>query len=208
MLNETMLSVLSITGAITLGAMSPGQSFILVARTAVASSRRDGMAVALGMGIGCFIFALIALLGLQSLLMALPWLYTTLKIVGGAYLIYLAFGMVRNARLPLTVEASSGQQLGFRRAFTTGLLTQLGNPNTAIVFGSVFAALLSHKIPAVMYILLPLIALTVDLLWYAFVAFVLSSPRPRLTYLRFKAWFDRLGGSVLALLGLKLMFNK
>lgn len=208
MMSETLLSVLSITGAITLGAMSPGQSFILVARTAVASSRRDGMAVALGMGTGCFVFALIALLGLQSLLLALPWLYTTLKMLGGAYLIYLAFRMLRAASQPLTVEATGGQQWGFRRAFTTGLLTQLGNPNTAIVFGSVFAALLSHTIEPVLYIVLPLIALAVDLLWYAFVAFVLSSPRPRRVYLRFKAWFDRLGGSVLALLGLKLMFNK
>lgn len=48
MLSETALSIMSITGAIALGAMSPGQSFILVARTAVASSRGDGMAVALG----------------------------------------------------------------------------------------------------------------------------------------------------------------
>lgn len=37
MLSETTLSIVSITGAIALGAMSPGQSFILVARTAVAS---------------------------------------------------------------------------------------------------------------------------------------------------------------------------
>ncbi|WP_431225821.1 LysE family translocator [Serratia sp. L9] len=207
-MNETLLSVLSITGAITLGAMSPGPSFILVARTAVASSRRDAMAVALGMGMGCFIFALIALLGLQSLLLALPWLYTTLKMLGGAYLIYLAFRMLRGANQPLVVEAVGYEPLGLRRAFTTGLLTQLGNPNTAIVFGSVFAALLSHHIPLVLYIVLPLIALSVDLLWYAFVAFVLSSPRPRRVYLRFKAWFDRLGGGVMALLGLKLMLNK
>ncbi len=79
MLSETALSIISITGAIALGAMSPGQSFILVARTAVASSRGDGMAVALGMGVGCFVFALLALLGLQSLLLALPWLYGTSK---------------------------------------------------------------------------------------------------------------------------------
>jgi threonine/homoserine/homoserine lactone efflux protein len=208
MMSETALSVLSISGAITLGAMSPGQSFILVARTAVASSRRDGMAVALGMGVGCFIFALIALLGLQSLLLALPWLYTTLKVLGGAYLIYLACKMLRGARQSLNVEAVGEQHLGFRKAFTTGLLTQLGNPNTAIVFGSVFAALLSHKISPVMYVVLPVIALTIDVLWYAFVAFVLSSPRPRRTYLRFKAWFDRLGGGVLALIGLKLMLNR
>ncbi|AGQ30035.1 LysE family translocator [Serratia liquefaciens] len=208
MISETALSVLSITGAIALGAMSPGQSFILVARTAVASSRRDGMAVALGMGVGCFIFALVALLGLQSLLLALPWLYSTLKVLGGAYLVYLAFKMLRGASQPLNVEAVGAQSLGFCKAFTTGLLTQLSNPNTAIVFGSVFAALLSHKISPLMYIILPVIALTVDVLWYAFVAFVLSSPRPRRAYLRFKAWFDRVGGGVLALLGVKLMLNR
>jgi threonine/homoserine/homoserine lactone efflux protein len=208
MLSETALSILSITGAIALGAMSPGQSFILVARTAVASSRFDGMAVALGMGVGCFIFALLALLGLQSLLLAVPWLYGTLKLLGGAYLIYLAFNMLRGASRPLNIGAAGSRQLGFRNAFTAGLLTQLGNPNTAIVFGSVFAALLSHKISPLMYLLLPLIALTVDVLWYAFVAYVLSSPRPRRVYLRFKAWFDRLGGGVLALLGLKLMLNR
>ncbi|CAI0813595.1 LysE family translocator [Serratia ficaria] len=207
-MNETLLSVLSITGAIALGAMSPGQSFILVARTAVASSRRAGMAVALGMGVGCFIFALLALLGLQSLLLALPWLYGTLKLLGGAYLIYLAFNMLRGASRPLNVEAVGSRPLGMRKAFTTGLLTQLGNPNTAIVFGSVFAALLSHEISPLMYLLLPTIALTVDVLWYAFVAFVLSSPRPRRIYLRFKAWFDRLSGGVLALLGLKLMLSR
>ena len=89
---------------------------------------------------------------------------------------------------------------------TTGLLTQLGNPNTAIVFASVFAALLSHAIAPWMYVALP-IALAVDVAWYAFVAFVLSSPRPRRIYLRFKAWFDRSGG-VLALLGIKLMLSR
>ncbi|VEA72453.1 Threonine efflux protein [Serratia rubidaea] len=208
MTEETLLSVLSITGAIALGAMSPGQSFILVARTAVASSRRDGMAVALGMGVGCAVFALLALLGLQSLLLAVPWLYGTLKVFGGAFLVYLAIKMLRGARQPLSLQGGDGIRLGARKAFTTGLLTQLGNPNTAIVFGSIFAALLSHRIAPVMYLLLPLIALVVDLVWYAFVAFVLSSPRPRQIYLRFKAWFDRVGGGVLALLGLKLMLNK
>ncbi|HFF8971649.1 MULTISPECIES: LysE family translocator [Serratia] len=208
MLSETVLSIISITGAIALGAMSPGQSFILVARTAVASSRGDGMAVALGMGVGCFVFALLALLGLQSLLLALPWLYGTLKLLGGAYLIYLAFNMLRGANRPLNVDGVGGQPLGWRKAFTTGLLTQLGNPNTAIVFASVFAALLSHAIAPWMYVALPLIALAVDVAWYAFVAFVLSSPRPRRIYLRFKAWFDRLSGGVLALLGIKLMLSR
>ena len=70
-----IVSVLSIAGAIALGAMSPGPSFIMVARTAVASSRTDGLAAALGMGVGGVLFASVALLGLHAVLSAVPWLY-------------------------------------------------------------------------------------------------------------------------------------
>ena len=54
---ENLLSILSIAGAISIGAMSPGPSFVMVARTAVSSSRADGLAAALGMGAGGVLFA-------------------------------------------------------------------------------------------------------------------------------------------------------
>jgi threonine/homoserine/homoserine lactone efflux protein len=40
--------------------------------------------------------------------------------------------------------------------------------------------------------------------WYALVALVLSSDRPRLAYLRFKTWIDRAAGGVMIALGLRL----
>ena len=89
---DTTLAILSIAGAITLGAISPGPSFVMVARTAVASSRADGLAAALGMGVGGVIFAAAALLGLHVVLTAVPWLYLGLKVLGGAYLLFLGVG--------------------------------------------------------------------------------------------------------------------
>jgi threonine/homoserine/homoserine lactone efflux protein len=49
---DSSVAVLAALGAILLGAISPGPSFVLVARTAVAVSRRDALATALGMGAG------------------------------------------------------------------------------------------------------------------------------------------------------------
>lgn len=57
---DITVAVLSIAGAIALGAISPGPSFVLVARTAVARSRTDGLATALGMGVGGVFFAVAA----------------------------------------------------------------------------------------------------------------------------------------------------
>jgi hypothetical protein len=49
---EVWMLLGAIFGAILIGAMSPGPSFVLVARTAVAVSRPAGIATALGMGLG------------------------------------------------------------------------------------------------------------------------------------------------------------
>ena len=61
-----LLPFLGILAAVTLGAISPGPSFVFVARSAVALSRAEGLAAALGMGIGGVGFAALALLGLLS----------------------------------------------------------------------------------------------------------------------------------------------
>jgi len=87
---DNTLSLLGIAGAMAVGAMSPGPSFVMVARTAVAS-RGDGLAAALGMGAGGLVFAIAALAGLQAAFLAVPGLYLAIKGFGGAYLVYLGF---------------------------------------------------------------------------------------------------------------------
>lgn len=202
-----LLALLTISTTILLGAMSPGQSFILVARTAVSSSRRGALAVSLGMGVGCMIFAIIALTGLHSILTLVPWLYTALKTAGGIYLIWLALKIFFRPQTTIDLGSTQGSELNIRRAFITGLMTQLSNPNTALVFGSIFAATLSHKIPVYMYLLLPVLALLIDFVWYGLVAYALSSDRPRRWYLGYRRYLDRLSGCVMAILGVRLIMK-
>ena len=105
---ETAVAVLGIAGAITLGAMSPGPSFLMVARASIAASRADGLAAALGMGVGGVLFAVMALAGLHVVLIAVPWLYAVLKIAGGAYLIFIGWMIWRGARQPVRLADESG----------------------------------------------------------------------------------------------------
>jgi hypothetical protein len=80
---ELSAAILGIAVALTLGAISPGPSFIMVARASVAVSRRDGLAAAVGMGIGGVFFSAIALLGLISILTAIRLLHLGRKVFGG-----------------------------------------------------------------------------------------------------------------------------
>src|SRR5688500_19104485 len=99
--------LLGIAGAMIVGAMSPGPSFVMVARTAVAS-RGDGLAAALGMGAGGIVFAVAALVGLQAAFLAVPALYLGGELLGGAYLVYLGIRIWRGAREPLAVSQEEG----------------------------------------------------------------------------------------------------
>ena len=47
-----LLPLLGIAGALAVGVVSPGPSFVMVARTAVSLSRIEGVAAAFGMGVG------------------------------------------------------------------------------------------------------------------------------------------------------------
>jgi threonine/homoserine/homoserine lactone efflux protein len=205
---NSSVALASIVGALLIGAISPGPSFVLVARTAIATSRCDGLAAALGMGIGGVILGSLALLGLRTLLMQAAWLYLGLKAIGGLYLIYLGIRLWRGAGEPLAVaDEDEPAAARPRRSFGLGLATQLCNPKTAVVYASIFAALLPAHPPAWMWVALPPLIFAVEAGWYAVVALLFSTARPRAAYLRSKRWIDRLAGSVLGALGARLIVD-
>ena len=199
-------TLLSILGVFMLGAMSPGPSFIVVSRIAVMGTRADGIAAALGMGVGGFIFAVVAVAGLTALLMQVGWLSLVLRLAGGAYLIWLGINIWRGASEPVAVTDDTPERPGHsRKAFVRALLVQLSNPKTAIFYASMFAAMLPASPPHWMLVVLPVLLFCNEFVWYAIVAVAFSSRKPRAAYLHTKAWIDRAAGAVVGALGIKLV---
>jgi len=197
-------ALLSIVAALAVGVVSPGPSFVMVARVAAGSSRARGLSTALGIGVGGTVFGALALLGLQGLFATVPALYLGLKIVGGLYLCWLGLMVWRSAGRKVAATAIAPTEGKAAGSFWLGLTTQLSNPKTAVVYASVFAAFLPpHFSPAFAAALL-LAVFTVETGWYALVAYVLSSPAPQRAYLACKKWVDRTAGLVMVGLGLKL----
>lgn len=200
--------VVGILCAIAIGAISPGPSFVLVSRVAIGTSRRDGLAAALGMGLGGMVFSTLALLGLTALLLQVEWLYLVLKLAGGAYLIYLGLRIVMGARAPMSVASATAPMEGsFRRSFMLGFLTQISNPKTAIVYASIFAAFLPVTPSLLLLLVLPPALFVIEAGWYAIVAYAFSAPAPRRAYLRLKFWIDAIAGLVMGALGARLIVD-
>jgi threonine/homoserine/homoserine lactone efflux protein len=196
--------------ALLAGVLSPGPSFVMAARTAVAKSRDDGLVLSLGLAIGAALIAALCLAGLHAVLIAVPVLYMALKLAGGLYLAYIAWNIWKGAPMPLDVgdverEAGTPAPRHLMASFRLGLLTSISNPKTAIVYGSVFAALLPAHFPLMGSILVAGGALVMEFAWYAIVVLVLSSPAPRAAYMRGKTAIDRIAAGVMGLLAVRLI---
>lgn len=201
--------IAAIAGVLLVGAMSPGPSFLVVAQNALSKSRAHGVATALGTGLGVAIFAVLASFGVTALIETVPSAYLVFKILGGAYLLYLAVRIWRGASEPLVTEVPAGEkQSTLFQSFMLGLVTQTSNPKTALVIAGIFAAFVPSEPPQHTTALVAVIAFIIDFSWYALVAISLSLPKSRGVYQRAKAGFDRTAALFLGAVGVKLLLSR
>jgi threonine/homoserine/homoserine lactone efflux protein len=197
--------LLAIAIVFVLGTISPGPSFILVAKTAVSKPFSEGLGVSFGLAFGAVFFTLLAIFGLYALFETVPFLYGIFKFIGGIYLIYLAYKIWKHSNESIIMDVKlEKKSKGFFKAILFGFLTQISNPKTAIIIGSIFAALLPQELPAYSEVLLCLIAFFIDAIWYCLVVLLLSRKKSQKIYLQFKKYIDRVAGTLLAAVGIKL----
>jgi len=199
--------ILPIVLALLLGSMSPGPSFLIVAQAAMSKSRAEAIAISFGMGTGAAIFALLASIGLYVVIENVPWLYALLKVAGGLYLCFLAYKIWKSSKIQNEEHLENNNTHGIFKSFLLGLITQISNPKTAIVFGGVFAAFLPADVPEYSYILLCISSFLVDTGWYILVALILSTKKAQGAYSRHKKKIITLFSGFMGLMGLKLATN-
>ena len=117
----------------------PGPAIVLIMKSAVLRGRRSAVTTALGAFCGDLVWVGASLMGLTALLTASRPAFETLRFVGAAYLIYLGVRLLFRRKGAGVVDASTatvGRRPG-RDAFAQGVLCELSNPKTLLVFTSV-----------------------------------------------------------------------
>ncbi|WP_269584294.1 LysE family translocator [Roseibium sp. Sym1] len=129
MTTETFLAFLAATA---LFAYMPGPALLYTAAQTIARGRRAGFMAAAGIHLGCYVHVLAAAFGLSALFSVVPTLYFALKLVGGAYLVFLGVQMIRTR--VAAGPAPDLPQKSTRRAFMDSVLVEVLNPKVAIFF--------------------------------------------------------------------------
>lgn len=128
---DTLTNTVSAILAFAVLAGSPGPATLSVAAVAMARGRDRATALAGGLTLGLAAWGLLAMLGLGALLPRWAGALTALKLVGGTYLLWLAWQSARSAlsAAPPPDRSDTGGGL-FRR----GLLLNLLNPKAALAW--------------------------------------------------------------------------
>jgi threonine/homoserine/homoserine lactone efflux protein len=131
MLDLTQLA-LYVAAALLL-AVTPGPGLFYVAARTLAGGRAEGVASSFGTGLGGLVHVLAGSLGISALVLASADLFTALKLLGAAYLVWLGVRTFQAARRD-ALAGCTAPPVGMRRAFREGVLVEALNPKTAAFF--------------------------------------------------------------------------
>ena len=187
-----------------LGAVSPGPAVLMSARTGVTEGLRTGFFLAAGIGVGGVVWASAALFGLAVVFQAAPTLLWLFKIIGGAYLVWMAVSMWRHASEPLDTTETGRPPRSAASAFRLGLITQLANPKPAVLFSAIFIGTVPPGTPGWVVVALLGVVFLNETVWNTFVARIFSFNRSKAVYINLKSVIDRCFGGLLAALGVKI----
>lgn len=112
-------------------AASPGPANISNAAIAMRYGRRASVVYGLGLSVALVFWGILAATGMGAVLQASAWLLAVLKVLGGAYLLWLAWHSGRSALRP---DAVKDVEIGAGRWFWRGVILNLSNPKSVIAW--------------------------------------------------------------------------
>lgn len=125
-------------------AVTPGPDMLTILSRSITQGRAAGFATLAGVTTGCLVHITAAALGVSSVFLAVPVAYDALRYAGAAYLLYLAWGMVKpGARAALPVGGGGARVVGPNRAESWrlarhGFMTNALNPKVALFYVALF----------------------------------------------------------------------
>ena len=181
--------------------MIPGPTIILVLTYALTQGRKVAVASAAGVAFGDLVAMTASLAGLGALVLASATLFTVIKWIGAAYLVWMGIGMIRSAGA-MQVATAKAPALPAGRIFKNAALVTALNPKSIVFFIAFVPQFITTGAP-----LLPqfgvLIGTFVGLAFLNALIYALLADRLRGTIRKpaVLGWMTRLGGGVLVAMG-------
>tara|TARA_R110002050_G_scaffold204327_1_gene339651 strand:+ start:142585 stop:143217 length:633 start_codon:yes stop_codon:yes gene_type:complete len=206
---ETLFSsmVYSVIGIHLLAVMSPGPDFIMSVRNSLTYSRKTGMWTGLGFGLGIGVHVLYSIFGLGLIISKSILIYSIIKYLGAAYLIYIGIMSLRSNSSSLGVsETIKKDDISALKAVRIGFLTNVLNPKATLFFLSLFTIVVGPDVPWHTLLFLGIILMVNTALWFIFLAYLVTHSRILPVFEKYQNAFNNTFGGILIAIGIKVAF--
>lgn len=190
--------------------MSPGPDLVICIKNTLKYSRSIGIWTALGFACGVLVHISYCLLGIAFLISQSILLFSIVKLIGAAYLIFLgvkALFSKSDSKLDFTVSETQ-KTLKPWQAWRDGFMTNLLNPKATLYFLGFFSVVIPPDLAPMNLVIISLALFFITFAWFGFVATVMTVKPIRDKFLRIEKRADQVFGGILILLGLKVATAK
>lgn len=197
----------TICAAFFVVAASPGPATLAVSTVSAASGRRSGMLFGAGLALGLAFWGLVAATGLGAILQTTAHLLVLLKITGGLYLLWLAYGSARAAMRRDDVDGGADDHAfnNSGRWFARGLALNLSNPKAVVAWMAALSVGLGAEDGMLSVVIATLGCALIGLLIYAAYAAAFSLSSVMFGYKKFRRGIDGTVAALFAIAGLALL---
>ena len=190
--------------------LTPGPDTAYILGRSIAQGREAGIASALGICVGSIFHSCAAALGLSAILATSAVAFAAIKLLGGAYLIFLGIKMLLDRRRQLSLPSN------FRRrttiaAFRQGIFTNVLNPKVALFFLAFLPQFIdpASNMKLLAFLALGLTFVTTGTIWCLILAWFGSALSERLRENEtIGQWLNRAAGALFVFLGARLATTK
>lgn len=192
-----------------LALVSPGPDFIMAVRNSLLYSRRIGIYTALGFGIGIMVHITYCALGLAYIISKSIFAFNIIKAAGALYLCFIGFKTFFAKSTTAHFEPEKkAREISPLQAVKIGFLTNALNPKATLFFLGLFTLVIAPATPPSLLVLMGIAMVTNTIIWFSLVAIFFTQPRIQAVFNRWEKLFNKVLGTLLMAVGIKIVFSK
>jgi threonine/homoserine/homoserine lactone efflux protein len=141
--------LLEFTGLAAVIIAIPGPSVLFTVSRALTAGRRTALLTVVGNEIGLLLQSVAVAFGIGEVVQRSAQVFTVIKLIGAAYLVYLGVQAIRHRRSLAEAVAGNTMQVRPLRALGDGLVVGVMNPKTIVFFVAVLPQFVNRDAPGV-----------------------------------------------------------
>lgn len=192
-----------------LAVMSPGPDFAMIVRNSFVYSRKTGIYSAIGLGFGIMVHVAYSLIGVGLLIAKSVVVFSVIKYLGAAYLIYIGVKSLLSKKQHATVLETQHVEHDITRwsAVRIGFLTNVLNPKATLFILSLFTQVISPGTPVGMQVVYGVWMSGMTFVWFTLLSIMVSHPVIKKRFGGIQQYVERSMGAVLIALGIKVALS-